>query len=114
MGQCCVCGKRLAYLAKRHRYNARYCSWRCRQAIPPKLAQAMREWGATDPYTFLLGWLNSGKSLQCVADLCAVQKQAVAGWLRHYGIIRVAGKPHRPGTYAVVRGTRRRQQLAWF
>lgn len=111
---CATCGRRLKYLARKNaRHNKSYCSRHCYRTCPPKLAAALTAWDATDPAALLLSLLNSGQSMDGVAALLGVHRQALLTWMQIYRIVRVAGIPHRPGRYAIV-DARQPTQLALF
>jgi len=87
-GRCYACNCRLKYIA--HTKPSRssslyYCSVRCMRVRPPKLVLAELAWGR--PFREMaLDHLNGGGTIQALADLCGVHRQAVMQWLRIYGI----------------------------
>lgn len=93
---CATCGRRLRHA------TWRYCGRRC---------QAVLRRVALEPWAVLAA-LNSGRPAECVAADLAVSRATLYRYCRREGIVRIAGLPHRPGRYALVARTDRRQ-LRW-
>jgi len=86
-GRCYNCGVRLRYTGKGAKDRKYYCSLPCMRQRPPKMVLAELYWG--EPFESLaLRHLNNGGSVQALADMCGVHKQAVLQWLRVRGIER--------------------------
>jgi len=98
--RCYNCGVSIKYL--RHRQGVRYyCSMECRLQKPPKMVLAELYWGRSFD-ELALEHLNNGGSIEALAGMCGVHRQAVLKWLRVRGIHRVTrwvkGWSNRDGT----------------
>lgn len=86
---CLHCGKPLKYLAdKDARRNRGYCCYDHYLARPPRLAFACKTYGLP-PAELLCSLLNTGATVDTVAGLLGVNKQALYAWMDKYGIRRV-------------------------
>ena len=101
---CETCLKPLPYKSKR-----RYCSRECYRLGTFKTVQIL---GPQAVHEVLMR-LNSGTPFHIVADEMGTSKSGLQRFCHAMRILRVDGKPHRPGRYAVVHW-RNSRQLSLF
>lgn len=82
---CLNCGVRLRYLSKSYRG---YCSLRCVQAKPPKMAYLEKVYGKPIK-TILLDSLGSTDNVRISADLLGIGRNTLYRWVDKLGIRRI-------------------------
>lgn len=84
-GRCYTCGVNLGYVGATKRGAKYYCSLSCMRRRPPKMVLVEMKWGESFA-SLALNHLNRGGTVQALADMCGVHKQAVTKWLKMLGI----------------------------
>ena len=86
-GRCYGCGVKLRYVSQHRKTSKYYCSRNCMFRKPPKMALA--ELYHSKPFPELaVEHFKRGGTVQALADMCGVHKQALYEWLRRCGIER--------------------------
>lgn len=100
---CLNCGIELATLRPlTRRQNIGYCSERCHNQLPPKMAYLCRVHGK-EPVDLLLDLLNRHQNATIVAELCGAARRTLYDWMRKYGIERESRYFLRPGRHNRIR-----------
>jgi len=86
-GRCRACGRDVSEQVRAEGQIRFYCSQECMWRRPPKMVLAEEAWGRSFA-ELALEHLNRGGTLNSLADMCGVHRQAVYSWLERVGVVR--------------------------